>query len=350
MRYINQIFTSLPGRSMENTEAYNLFDPALDHLALDEDARSVLKSLVRYYLHGRRSRQTANCFSEDQSFAHRMQVVEDTVNKTLDCLAKQIRPALQGQAVDAIFTTSSTCNLMPGISWRLAHRLDDHINPDSLLTDLGNVGCTGSIQTLKLADSMDASFNNMLIVSIELPSMLINLNSTATDVWQGNCTFGDGAAAVWLSSSPEQGDTALRLDDIRHARQTDDTGLKLIRWTYDDFYTFRMADEKIFNEPVRHLITEVLNATPKDALAEPFWAIHPAGIALMMRAAREMGFSPDILSPTLQHYEACSNMSSASILHILKDINETVPQGARINLLTLGAGFNVMYGRVYKEL
>ena len=39
-------------------------------------------------------------------------------------------------------------------------------------------------------------------------------------------------------------------------------------------------------------------------------------------------------------------MSSASIVHVLKEIAAETPAGSAINLLTMGAGFNVIYGRV----
>jgi hypothetical protein len=41
-------------------------------------------------------------------------------------------------------------------------------------------------------------------------------------------------------------------------------------------------------------------------------------------------------------------MSSAGIVHILKSVAADTPTGAAINLLTMGAGFNVIYGRVRK--
>lgn len=349
MRYINQIFTALPGKPITNEAMYTLYEPALDRLSFDSDARSDLKSIVRYYLFGNRSRQVVPDFLDSPSFAHRMQIIESTVDKTLDDLADQIRQSLNGHMLDAVFTTSSTCNLMPGISYRIAHRLGSMIRPEGLLMDLGNVGCTGSVQALKLADSMCETFDNMLVISIELTSTLVNLTSMDADVWQGNCTFGDGAAAVWLSSSPERGAMALRLDEIYSARQTDEMGQKLIHWTYDAFYTFRMAEDKTFNQHARRIVSEAMARAPSDWLTAPFWAVHPAGIALLMRIVKEQNLSPDILTPAIKHYGTCSIMSSASILFILKDIAETAPGDTPINLLTMGAGFNVMYGQVYKE-
>jgi predicted naringenin-chalcone synthase len=39
-------------------------------------------------------------------------------------------------------------------------------------------------------------------------------------------------------------------------------------------------------------------------------------------------------------------MSSASVLYVLKELAAATPIGSAINVLTMGAGFNVVYGRV----
>ena len=68
--------------------------------------------------------------------------------------------------------------------------------------------------------------------------------------------------------------------------------------------------------------------------------------AIVSFLARPLGLSLQALRPSTDHYRAHSNMSSAGILHILNDVATTTPIGAGINLLTMGAGFTVIYGRV----
>jgi predicted naringenin-chalcone synthase len=79
---------------------------------------------------------------------------------------------------------------------------------------------------------------------------------------------------------------------------------------------------------------------------EPRWAIHPAGIALLMRLSRELKMPKDAIQPSVAHYREHSNMSSVSVLFVLRELAAGTPVGAAINLLTMGAGFNVVYGRV----
>ena len=217
-----------------------------------------------------------------------------------------------------------------------------------MLLDLGNVGCTGSVKALNLANRLDPSFKNILVVSVELPTTLINLTTTDVDVWQGNCTFGDGAAALWISDDVMQGDMALALEQIRYVQQAQ-AGLDLIRWGYGNYYTFRLADETTFNKDVREFVTDALSAVDAAWFTEPRWAIHPAGIVLLMRLGRKLGLPREAIKPSAAHYDQFSNMSSVSILHILSDLVTDAPVGEGINLLSMGAGFNVMYGHVRKE-
>ena len=283
-------------------------------------------------------------------FASRAALFQAGVEQALDILTEQMRPSIAAAKIkfDAVLTTTSTGNLMPGISYRLARRVSAWLQPHVMLLDLGNVGCTGSSKALNLARALRESYENILIVAIELPTTLLDMTSARIDLWQGNCTFGDGAAALWVSNKKEQGDIALALEDLHYQPQAE-TGIDLIRWDYGRYYTFALAEEATFNCEVRDFVTQALQHTAAGWKHEPRWAIHPAGIALLVRIGRKLGISSEALQPSIEHYRKYSNMSSASIMHILKEVAATAPDHAAINLLTMGAGFNVIYGRVRKE-
>jgi predicted naringenin-chalcone synthase len=183
---------------------------------------------------------------------------------------------------------------------------------------------------------------------VELPSTTSDLRATRADIWQGSCTFGDGAAAVWVSSTPERGPTAYAVEDLRY-KQWAQSGLDLIRWEYNDYYNFSLRDEKTFEKDVRQYVVEALEETAAGWKEEPRWAIHPAGITLLVRLSRKLGIASESIQPSVKHYRKHSNMSSASLMHILAGLMPETPEGSAINLLTMGAGFNVIYGRLRRE-
>ncbi len=347
MRFINQLFTPVLGRPWTNQELHAVYQPALEQVDLPDAERKQLQEHVAFQLIGDRVRHCLPGEILPSGFDARAAGFERGADLALDHLATEIAPALASATgpLDAIVTTTATGNLMPGLSYRMAQRLGERVRPDALLIDLANVGCTGSIQALNLVRSLAASFRQVLLVVVEAPSTLIDLAATTHDGWQGNCTFGDGAAALWITDDPDAGPLALAIDEI-HPRQFASTGLDLIRWGYHGYYTFALRDHRAFDGEVRRLVQETLTAVRPLWQDEALWAIHPAGIALLVRLAKPLGLASEALRPTMAHYRQRSNMSSVGILHILHEVAATAAVGAAVNLLTMGAGFTVIYGRV----
>jgi alkylresorcinol/alkylpyrone synthase len=344
---INDIYTAPIGERWTNEEMLPVYDQAVERLDLDGETRGKLRNFVRSQLVGKRSRRLLPGWAHRSTFRDRADAFEKGVESALDELAGCIAASAgaAGSSFDAVLTTTTTGNLMPGLSYRMARRLGLLMRPDTLMLDLGNVGCAGSSKALKLALSLDPAYRNVLLVAVELPSTGIDLTSATFDRWQGNCTFGDGAAAVWLSTDAERGRLALALEEIQ-TRHFFEKGLELIRWGYRDYYGFQLADHETFDNEVRGFVTEALALTATDWKEEPRWAIHPAGLALLLRLARKLGIPPAAIQPSVAHYREHSNMSSVSVLYILEELAGQTPVGSPVNLLTMGAGFDVIYGRV----
>jgi alkylresorcinol/alkylpyrone synthase len=350
VRYINDIFTTAVGQRVANATLLPYYERCVDALPLPVSARAALTARVRYNLHGQRTRHIVEPLEKLGNFASRATAYEVGADRAVDDLAGQIGSAAEAAGItfDAVLTTTSSGNVMPGLSYRLAHRLPQLIRPTTMLLDLGNVGCTGSSKALSLARSLDDSFSNVLIVAVELPTTLFNGTSDRLDVWQGNCTFGDGAAALWVSSRPDRGRMALALEDLRYSHRAE-SGLDLIHWSYRDYYTFTVAADETFTRDVRTFVGSAVDEARPDWEGQPRWAIHPAGITILARLSRQLGIAPAAIQPSVQHYRRYSNMSSASLPFILAQLAAEAPVGEAINLLTMGAGFNVIYGRVRKE-
>ncbi len=346
MRTINAIYTADLGEEWTNERVLPQFEACIERLSLPEADRVKLRDFVRFQLVGQRARRVmVPDWTKLGTFESRAAAFEAGAEQFLDALAAQVAPAADeaGITFDAVISTTATGNLMPGLSYRLAHRLGGLVRRDSMMVDLANVGCTGSIKAVNLARALDPAMENILIAAVESPSTLIDTSGTTLDLWQGNCTFGDGAAALWIGAEPREG--GLAIEDVRY-RQRVDTGLDLIRWAYRDYYTFALADQKTFDENVREIVSQTLSEAESGWKDEPRWAIHPAGIILLMKIARKLGIPTEAIQPSAAHYRRHSNMSSASIVYILKELAEATPPGAAINLVTMGAGFNVLYGRV----
>jgi predicted naringenin-chalcone synthase len=351
-RFINAIFTVPLGRVVDNATLLSAYEARIERLGLERAADEALRRMVRFWLVGDRTR---HMFVPDvdsvSDFESRARLFEAGAGVAVEALGSQVeRMAEAGRITfDAVLTTTSTGNLMPGLSYRLARRLGGLVRRDSLLVDLGNVGCTGSAKALALARALDAAYRHVLVVAVELPTTLLETRTARPDVWQGNCTFGDGAVAMVVSAAPDLGDMGLALEDLRYHQQAD-SGFDLIHWAYGRYYTFALADEKRFDREVAQCVIDAIGADPSAAgEGEQRWAVHPAGVLLLLRLRKKLGVTVEALAPSVQHYRRYSNMSSASLPFVLADVAAGTPRGATINLLTMGAGFNVMHGRVRRE-
>lgn len=349
VRFINSIWPIQLGEQRSNEELRPAYQEAVQALNLPSDERDALRKFIDFQLVGERSRTGAFAGWRGRApFSERAAGYESAVDAAISTLAEKVDSEMPDGAVfDAVLTTTSTGNLMPQLSYRMARALPGRIPGSALLVDLGNAGCTGSIKQLRLASRLDESIRTVLLLSVEAPSTLIDLNATTYDTWQGNCTFGDGAAAVWIDTEPA-GPAPLVIRDIRSWQRAAE-GFDLIRWRYRDYYGFHLSDEKQFETDVRRHVSEALEEVRGEWDEATQWAVHPAGIALLVRLSRALGLSREALKPSTQSYRACSNMSSASILHILSDVQAGASPGDWINLVSMGAGFEILFGRLQRH-
>lgn len=348
MRYIHDIFTPTVGVTVANPELKEHYLSVVEAAELEEATREKLRESIAYFLMGDRRRQSVDSWAELDTFASRASAFEAAVNGAVAQIAANIIEKTDGRIqLDAILSTTSTGSLMPSISYRVASQLGSLVRPDTMMIDLAHVGCTGGIKLLNIVKNLEPSVKHCLLVSLEFPTTLINMLSQDVDVWQGNCTFGDGGAALWISNDPEFGDE-LQVDEVMF-RQHSQRGLDLIRWGYSDYYCFRLADESTFNRDVREFVADSLREVDKRFLESPQWAVHPAGLALLMRISRRIGLNKRAMADSAEHYNRFSNMSSAGVLHVLRDVAAKAESGSDINICTMGAGFNVIYSRIKKN-
>ena len=168
MRTINAIYTAELGEEWTNERVLPLYESCIEKLPLEDAARTKLRDFVRFQLVGQRSRRVMiRDWTTVGTFESRASAYEDAAGRFLEALAAQIAPAADAEGItfDAVISTTATGNLMPGLSYRLARRLEGLVRRDTLMIDLGNVGCTGSIKALNLARTLEPSVKNILIAA-----------------------------------------------------------------------------------------------------------------------------------------------------------------------------------------
>ncbi len=299
-----------------------------------------LLALIRVYLIGARTRYV-QCphFLDLSSFNDHAVAFAAAVSDSIGALSKDIR-STGSEPFDAVIGVSSVGQLLPGIADRLATGLGTQVKSNALLLDLSNGGCTASSRALQLASTLDSRHRDVLIVVVEPSSTLADPLSLDRPNWQGICTFGDGAAGIWLSTDPTGALADLGPINSSHRGDAD-----LIHWDYSSsYYRFSVSDFEGFDRKVRIGILGALSEIDWVDTKDSLWAVHPAGMMLLLSVAKRIGLDRSRLEPSIRHFRTFSNMSSASILHILRDLLEQAQPGQPVRWLSMGAGFHVIYG------
>ena len=343
--FIRSVYTPVVGERWDNREVFARISAHLPAKVNRPEAElENLLSLIRVYLIGSRTRYV-QCpdFLDLSSFKDHAAAFAAAVTDSIDALSKEVTSA-GSEAFDAVIGVSSVGQLLPGIADRLATGLRAQVKSDALLLDLSNGGCTASSRALQLASTLDGRHRNILIAVVEPTSTLADPLSVDRPNWQGICTFGDGAAGIWLSTDPAGALAELGSINSSHRGDAD-----LIRWDYSSsYYRFSVSDFEGFDRKIRTGILGALSEIDWADTKDSLWAVHPAGMMLLLSVAKRIGLDRSRLEPSIRHFRTFSNMSSASILHILRDLLDQAQPNQPIRWLSMGAGFHVIYGSCTK--
>ncbi|MBV8815667.1 MAG: hypothetical protein JO271_14345 [Verrucomicrobia bacterium] len=345
--YIRGVYTPVVGDLWNNQEFFSRVEAHLRKNAVGPtDQVDRLIDLVRVFLIGVRTRRV-QCphFLDLRSFNDHAGAFATAADESIRALVTEAKSAGPPQ-FDAVIGVSSVGQILPGIADRLATALGGQVATNALLLDIGNGGCTASSRALQLAFTLGDRRRNLLIAVVEPTSTLADPLALDRPNWQGICTFGDGAAGIWLST---EGEGALaELGPIISSHRGD---ADLIRWEYtSSYYRFGVSDFEGFDRKVRAGMLAALSEIDWRDSKDSLWAIHPAGMMLLLSVAKRIGLDRTRMEPSIRHFRAFSNMSSASILHILRDLLDEARAAQPIRWLSMGAGFHVVYGNCTKLL
>src|SRR3990167_750083 len=213
---------------------------------------------------------------------------------------------LKPEEVGMVIVTSTTPHLtFPSTACLLQERLGISGCP---AFDLNASACAGFIYAFSIADQYirTGMIKNALIIGSELMSSVVDWSDRATCV-----LFGDGAGAVVLGASEEQGvlSTHLHADGMHK----DVLYLPLSGGKNAMFEPVRMVGNQLYKLAVNRLgdlFDETLSANGLDKSAVDWLIPHQANIRIIQSMARKLDLPLERVAITLDHH---GNTSSASI-------------------------------------
>jgi predicted naringenin-chalcone synthase len=229
---------------------------------------------------------------------------------------------LEKDSITHIITVTCTGLFAPGLDIELIQTLD--LQPTTHRSSVNFLGCNAAIIALKQADAICKSqaHAKVLVVCTELCTLHFQTNYS-DDYLLSNLLFADGSAAVLVGEKPKN--TPLRknlritgfdsfcIPDSHNemAWQLSETGFIMNLTSY-------VAD--LIKVNIKQMLSNIgLNTEGVD-----YWAVHPGGKKIVDNFATALALLPSKLTESYQILRDYGNMSSPTVLFVLKQILDNI--------------------------
>ncbi len=239
-----------------------------------------------------------------------------------------------GERITHLITVSCTGMSAPGLDLELIELLK--LPSTTWRTSINFMGCYAAIHALKLADLICKTETNasVLIVCVELCTLHFQ-NGYSDDNMSSGILFGDGAAAVLVTDNTRKG---LQIDHFHSAVSV--KGKSEMAWELAStgfVLTLSGYIPELIGEDFNCLLDQALAGTALSKDEITHWCIHPGGKRILKAIHDSLGFTNGQLQPSYDILREYGNMSSPTVLFVLKRIQEALHKNQPNNIF--GAAF-----------
>lgn len=261
-----------------------------------------------------------------------VQLGEEAVVRACD--AAGVRP----QEIDLIASTTVTGLAVPSLEARLAARLG--MRPDVKRMPLFGLGCVaGAAGVARLGDYLRAFPDHVaVLLSVELCSLTVQRGDRAPANLVASSLFGDGAAAVVMIGGAHAA-TGPGVLASRSRLYPDTQGV--MGWDIGS-EGFRIVLSTQVAPIAERFLGEDVKGFLKDEGVERVgaWVCHPGGPKVIEAIERTLSLPPHALDHTRESLRARGNLSSASVLDVLRaTMAQPPPDGEHGLMIAMGPGF-----------
>jgi len=263
-----------------------------------------------------------------------MQVGEEAVERALD------HAGLQPKDVSALYFTTVTGLATPSIDARLVHRMgfSDRVKR----TPLFGLGCVaGAAGVARVADYLEGHPDEVaLLLSVELCSLTFLLEEITMTNLIAAALFGDGGTATVMTGE-RRGERGPKVVATRSVLYPDSE--RVMGWDVSE-QGFHLVLSPEVPEVVRRYVRRDVDAFLGDQGLKRAdisrFILHPGGPAILAAISEALEVEGAQLEPTWRALREHGNLSSSSVLLVLKDIlADPPPPGSYGLMVAMGPGF-----------
>jgi len=246
-------------------------------------------------------------------------------------------PNVTADEITHLITVSCTGFYAPGPDFDIIRALK--LDPDIERYHLGFMGCYASIPALKLADQICRADKNatVMIVSVELCTLHFQANPKLDDLLSAS-VFADGGAGAIVSSTPPIS-TGYEINGFASALL--DKGEDDMAWSIGD-KGFNMILSSYIPDLLADGLEDFLNPVLKQyelSLGEiDLWGVHPGGRAILDKVQHVLALPENSLDASRSVLSRYGNMSSATILFVLKELLENSREHSASRTIAMAFG------------
>lgn len=229
---------------------------------------------------------------------------------------------VRAEDVTHIVTVSCTGQFLPGMDTVLVRELG--LSRTVVRLPLTFLGCAAGLKAVGLAKQLAAGYPGacLLIVCVELCTLHIQ-PSSGKEALYGASFFGDGASACVVGTPKPGVGGCFLLGEERTALLPDSDG-EMVWEVGNRGFDLHLSTSipRLIGEHVPPEVRRLLDGAPWPEL----WAIHPGGRGIVDVLQELFGLSGEQTSPSrdvLRHY---GNMSSVTILFVLKEMKRRLSE------------------------
>ncbi|CDM78264.1 chalcone synthase [Mycobacterium marinum E11] len=276
------------------------------------------------------------------------------VDVALDLGEQALRAALdeakvRPSEVDVIFSTTVTGLAVPTLEARLAHRVG--LREDVKRIPLFGLGCVaGAAGVARMHDYLRGFPDQVgALLAVELCSLTIQRHDNSVANLVASSLFGDAAAAVvtkgahrvpgaGAASNGYAGPRVLATRSRIYPNTENVMGWKIGTSGFQIVLSVDVATvtEKYLGEDVRSFLADH-GLTPEDVTT---WVCHPGGPRVIEAVETVLGLPEDALAHTRNSLRNNGNLSSVSILDVLRaNLADPPPPGSIGLMIAMGPAF-----------
>jgi alkylresorcinol/alkylpyrone synthase len=275
--------------------------------------------------------------TNNEYIEHAVKLGREAAEKCLE------RAGLKPEDIDLIITVSCTGFMIPSLDAHLIQLMGFRSNIRRMpFTELG---CAAGAMSLGRAAEYLKAYpgGNVLIISVELPSLTFQRKDISQANLISSVLFGDGAAAVIVSGKEVRGPKILVSETYTFPDSLYAMGFDL----RDSGFHILLAKDvpEMIGAKIGGLVQGFLERNGRKREDIKGWILHPGGARLLGNVEAELGLCKCDTQPSWDILGNVGNLSSATILFILQEWLEKRPlqSGEYALAAAFGPGFSAEF-------